>query len=178
MNRILRAAPLLALLTLAGCQPQSNSVATETKATSTPSPAATTAPTGSPAGAAMKTTPSGLQYQDLVVGQGPKPLLGQTVVILYTGWLTNGIKFDSNTSGGKDPLEFRIGRGEVIKGWEIGIGGGNGVEAMRVGGRRKLIIPPELGYGNRAMSTIPPNSTLVFEVELINIKKGSSFGFQ
>ena len=114
----------------------------------------------------MKTTPSGLQYQDLVVGTGPHPLLGQKVRVYYTGWLTNGKVFDSTK--GQGPLE--IGLNQVIKGWTIGIGGGKGIEPMRVGGKRKLIIPPELGYGSMGQLGIPANSTLIFEVELMGVK--------
>ncbi len=92
----------------------------------------------------------------------------------YTGWTVDGIKFDSNQD--KAALELKLGQGEVIKGWELGVGGGRGIEAMRVGGKRKLVIPPELGYGSNPMGTIPPNSTLVFEVELIGLKGGNIFG--
>jgi peptidylprolyl isomerase len=115
------------------------------------------------------TAASGLQYQDLEVGTGSRPLFNQTLVIRYTGWLKSGMKIDSNIGPGKTPFRFRLGRSEVLKGWEIGIGGGRGIEPMRVGGKRKLVIPPELGYGDQTMGLIPPNSTLVFEVELVGL---------
>jgi len=112
----------------------------------------------------MHKTPSGLQYQDLVVGNGASPRMGQTVSVHYTGWLTNGTKFDSSLDRGQ-PLEFPIGMGNVIKGWD------EGVSSMRVGGRRKLVIPPNLAYGaNPPTPKIPPNSTLVFDVQLLGIK--------
>jgi peptidylprolyl isomerase len=174
MSRILYYALLLALLSLAlaGCQKQPDSSAVgRTQATPTPQPPPSPSPAAASPGA-MKTTSSGLQYQDLVVGAGPRPLFNQRVRISYTGWLKSGTKFDSNT------FTFRLGRGEVIKGWDMGIGGGKDIEAMRVGGKRKLIIPPELGYGSEAMSTIPPNSTLIFEVELIRAFTSSGFGLR
>jgi peptidylprolyl isomerase len=106
----------------------------------------------------------GLQYEDLNVGTGAEPKTGQTVVVHYTGWLTNGKKFDSSVDRGR-PFEFAIGEGHVIKGWD------EGVATMKVGGKRKLTIPPELAYGSRgAGGVIPPNATLVFEVELLGIK--------
>jgi peptidylprolyl isomerase len=110
------------------------------------------------------TTASGLQYVDLVQGTGAQPRPGQTVIVHYTGWLTNGKKFDSSRDRGK-PFPFQIGRKKVIAGWD------EGVATMQVGGKRKLVIPPDLGYGPRgAGDKIPPNSTLVFEVELLDVK--------
>jgi peptidylprolyl isomerase len=106
------------------------------------------------------TTPSGLKYIDLTVGAGAPPTPGATVLVHYTGWLTDGTRFDSSVERG-DPFTFPIGRGRVIKGWDEGVG------SMLPGGRRLLIIPPELGYGERgAGGKIPPNSTLVFDVAL------------
>ena len=110
------------------------------------------------------TTATGLMYEDLVVGDGGSPTPGQTVIVHYTGWLTNGTKFDSSVDRGQ-PFTFPIGQQRVIKGWD------EGVMTMKIGGKRKLTIPPELGYGPRgAGGVIPPNATLVFEVELLGLK--------
>ena len=109
------------------------------------------------------TTPSGLQYTDLILGSGPWPKRGQTVVVHYTGWLTNGTKFDSSHDR-HAPAEFPIGVRKVVRGWD------EGLATMQIGGKRRLVIPPELGYGNKATGSIPPNSTLVFEIELLGIK--------
>jgi len=110
------------------------------------------------------TTPSGLKYHDIVVGTGVSPQPGQTAVVHYTGWLTNGNIFDSSLDRGQ-PFEFPLGMGKVIKGWD------EGVSTMKVGGKRKLTIPPELGYGAAgAGGVIPPNATLIFEVELLGVK--------
>jgi peptidylprolyl isomerase len=111
------------------------------------------------------TTPSGLGYIDEVVGNGASPRQGQTVVVHYTGWLTDGKKFDSSLDRGK-PFEFVLGAGQVIHGWD------EGLASMKVGGKRKLFIPPELGYGASGTpgGPIPPNANLVFEVQLLGIK--------
>ncbi|MCH8907215.1 MAG: FKBP-type peptidyl-prolyl cis-trans isomerase [Candidatus Heimdallarchaeota archaeon] len=106
-----------------------------------------------------------LQIDDLKIGNGASPKNGNTVVVHYTGWLINGKKFDSSVDRNK-PFEFKIGLGQVIKGWD------EGVASMKIGGKRKLTIPPEMGYGDKDVGNglIPPNSTLVFEVELLGIK--------
>ena len=109
-------------------------------------------------------TASGLGYVELVEGTGPTPKTGESVRVHYTGWLENGTKFDSSHDRG-EPLEFPVGRGRVISGWDEGVG------SMKVGGKRKLIIPPSLGYGaGGAGGVIPPNATLIFEVELVGIR--------
>ena len=116
---------------------------------------------------AYTTTPSGLQYEDAVVGEGAEATKGKQVAVHYTGWLYNdgvqGAKFDSSRDR-NDPFIFGLGMGMVIQGWD------EGVQGMKVGGTRVLTIPPELGYGARgAGGVIPPNATLVFEVELLSI---------
>jgi FKBP-type peptidyl-prolyl cis-trans isomerase FkpA len=118
--------------------------------------------------AAKVTTPSGLQYVDLTVGNGDVAKAGDQVSVHYTGWLQNpdgskGRKFDSSKDRGQ-PFQFALGQGQVIKGWD------EGVQGMKVGGVRELIIPPALGYGQRgAGGVIPPNATLIFEVELLGV---------
>jgi len=110
------------------------------------------------------TTPSGLKYVDLVIGTGESPKPGQKVSVHYTGTLENGAKFDSSVDRGQ-PFVFPIGEGRVIKGWD------EGVMTMKTGGKRKLIVPPDLGYGAKgAGGVIPPNATLIFEVELLGLK--------
>ncbi|MBD2388052.1 FKBP-type peptidyl-prolyl cis-trans isomerase [Cylindrospermum sp. FACHB-282] len=110
------------------------------------------------------TTPSGLKYIELAKGTGATPQKGQTVVVHYVGTLEDGTKFDSSRDR-RQPFEFKIGIGQVIKGWD------EGLSTMKIGDRRQLIIPPDLGYGPRgAGGVIPPNATLVFDVELLEIK--------
>jgi len=108
--------------------------------------------------ASMTKSGSGLYWQDLTVGSGAVAKTGDEATVAYTGWLSSGQRFDSGT------FSFTVGVGQVIAGFDEGIMG------MKVGGKRKLVIPPELGYGNRGVGSIPPNSTLVFDVELLGIK--------
>jgi peptidylprolyl isomerase len=116
----------------------------------------------------MTETPSGLKFEDTQVGQGASPQSGQTCVMHYTGWLwvngAKGAKFDSSVDRGR-PFEFALGQGRVIKGWD------EGVATMKIGGKRTLLIPPGLGYGERgAAGVIPPGATLLFEVELLGVR--------
>ena len=109
------------------------------------------------------TTADGLKYWDIKVGTGATATNGKQVKVQYTGWLENGKKFDSSV--GKPPLPFKLGAGDVIKGWEEGVVG------MKVGGKRQLRIPPELGYGQRGFpGAIPPNAILIFDVELVSVQ--------
>jgi peptidylprolyl isomerase len=110
------------------------------------------------------TTASGLKYTDMTIGTGASPVAGKQVTVHYTGTLEDGTKFDSSVDRGQ-PFQFTIGVGQVIKGWD------EGVMSMKVGGKRKLVIPPELGYGaNGAGGVIPPNATLIFDVELLSVQ--------
>ena len=112
----------------------------------------------------MVATSSGLKYKDEVIGSGPSPSPGQTVTVHYTGMLENGTKFESSVDRNQ-PLTFQIGRGGVIKGWD------EGIMTMKVGGKRRLVIPSTLAYGAAGRPpTIPPNATLVFDVELLGVK--------
>ncbi|MGH7233814.1 MAG: FKBP-type peptidyl-prolyl cis-trans isomerase [Nitrospiraceae bacterium] len=119
---------------------------------------------GKAAGGQPITTASGLQYIDVTEGTGRQAELGDTATVHYTGWLADGTKFDSSVDR-KEPFSFRVGAGQVIKGWD------EGVSSMKVGGKRKLIVPPQLGYGARgAGGVIPPNATLTFDVELLGLR--------
>ncbi len=106
---------------------------------------------------------NGLIIEDIRIGTGAEAVAGKTVSVNYLGTLTNGTKFDSSYDRGQ-AFDFPLGTGYVIKGWDLGVAG------MKVGGKRKLTIPPDLGYGDRSAGSIPPNSTLVFEVELLDVK--------
>jgi peptidylprolyl isomerase len=169
-NPFYLAAAALAAAALGGCtlnqpSPKENAskpaaAASQPTPTSTPAESsAQTATTGQ-----LVTTASGLKYIDQVVGSGPMPQRGQTVTVHYTGTLADGTKFDSSVDRGQ-PFQFVIGVGQVIKGWD------EGVATMKVGGRRKLIIPPNLGYGERgAGNVIPPNAQLNFDVQLLSVQ--------
>lgn len=109
-------------------------------------------------------TDSGLKFEDTTVGSGAVASQGQTVSVHYTGWLENGTKFDSSKDR-NEPFEFKLGAGQVIRGWDEGVAG------MKIGGVRRLTIPPQLGYGDRgAGGVIPPKATLIFEVELLGTR--------
>jgi peptidylprolyl isomerase len=172
---------LFCTLSFTGCESQTNTPAS----VASPSPAVSVTPVAaaSPAAASatgnaknesgMKTTPSGLQYQDLVVGDGAQLKVGDIAQVYYTGTLQNGTKFDGNV--GKSPLSFKVGMDSVIKGWHLGIGGGKGIEPMRIGGKRKIILPPDLGYGATGNGVIPSNATLIFEIEVVGTRKAKLF---
>ena len=160
---------------LAACANQTpDNTAAPATATEAP-PAAVSAPPAETTGGAatmdtfamptnLQTTASGLQYTVDQPGTGAQPQPGQTVSVHYTGWLTDGTKFDSSRDRGQ-PIEFPIGQGRVIQGWDEGVG------AMKIGEKRTLVIPPSLGYGARgAGGVIPPNATLVFKVELVGVR--------
>lgn len=130
----------------------------------TPDTGSAAAPDAAPAAAAQQTAVTELKIEELKVGTGAEAASGKTVSVHYTGWLTDGKKFDSSKDRGQ-PFEFSLGAGQVIQGWDQGVAG------MKVGGVRKLTIPSHLGYGERgAGGQIPPNATLVFEVELLGVK--------
>jgi len=155
---LLAATLFVALGVTSGCGSSDKSSAPA--AASAPSTSAPMKVTGSPT-----TTPSGLQYWDIVVGNGATAKPGIMVKVHYSGFLTNGQKFDSSRDRGQ-PFIFPLGEGQVIKGWDEGVAG------MRVGGQRQLRIPPELGYGAAgAPGAIPPNATLIFDVELLEVGK-------
>ncbi len=185
MMHVSRWLALVTLLSVLGCQQNTKSTTGE-NATAAPAAASATsdsnapsnpssstsgstsppsAPASEPAPAAAQevTMPNGLKVQDLVVGTGAVAEPGMTVSVHYTGWLTDGTKFDSSVDRGQ-PYQFTLGRGDVIRGWD------EGVKGMRVGGKRKLTIPSDLGYGAQGRPpVIPPNATLVFDVELLGV---------
>jgi len=165
MRRLTYWLAAVAIVALAGCQ-QGKSADSAPAQPPAPAVQQPTKPSGPPVSTVKEvTTSSGLKYQDLVVGNGPMAEDGTPVVVNYTGWLTDGTKFDSSYDPGRQPLPFTIGAGNVIRGWD------EGVKGMRVGGKRKLTIPPDLAYGARGYPpVIPPNSTLIFEVEFLAVK--------
>ncbi|MHB2021344.1 MAG: FKBP-type peptidyl-prolyl cis-trans isomerase [Candidatus Xenobia bacterium] len=130
----------------------------------TASPAMAASPATAASGGAERTLPDGLKITDVTVGTGAEATPGKTVSCLYTGMLTNGTVFDASSRHGGTPFSFKLGTHQVIPGWDEGIAG------MKVGGKRHLVIPPQLGYGPRSVGPIPPNSTLVFDVELLDVK--------
>jgi len=154
----IRYLPLAVLATLAinGC-----TASDKPKATQAPASAATQA---APAASAARTTPTGLIIETLATGTGAAAVPGDTVSVHYTGWLTNGTKFDSSRDR-NEPFNFKLGAGQVIPGWDEGVAG------MQPGGKRRLTVPAQLAYGARgAGGVIPPNAVLVFEVEYLGVK--------
>ena len=166
---------LFAAVVLAACAHPTMDAADDSTIQSTSATTATAAPAAeAPKGPEMdtfsiptnlQTSPTGLKYSIDQVGTGAQAFIGQTVSVHYTGWLENGQEFDSSRRKGR-PLEFPLGMGRVIKGWEEGIAG------MKVGEKRTLVVPPSLGYGERGFGggIIPPNATLVFKVELMGTR--------
>jgi FKBP-type peptidyl-prolyl cis-trans isomerase FkpA len=159
---VLLALPLL--LGVACNRPAATTAATSTSPANSNSNSNSTQPAGGPTPNGTEVTMSdGLQYTDEVVGTGAEATTGKTAVVNYTGWLMDGTKFDSSLDRNQ-PFSFPLGAGQVIKGWDEGVAG------MRVGGKRVLIVPPQLGYGARgAGGVIPPNATLKFEVQLLDV---------
>lgn len=160
VRSLIAALAVAALVSLAGCSPAPQQAA--------PAPAQSEQPPveeSAPATAAKAADVTELKVEDLVVGTGAEAVKGKTVSVHYTGWLTDGTKFDSSVDRGQ-PFEFALGAGEVIAGWDEGVAG------MKVGGKRKLTIPPAKGYGAQGAGggVIPPNATLVFDVELLAVK--------
>ncbi|MGA2234074.1 MAG: FKBP-type peptidyl-prolyl cis-trans isomerase [Terriglobales bacterium] len=154
MKTVILAITLLALTSLAIAQ-----TAPAQKAAAKPATAGPTKITGEPT-----KTASGLEYWDIKVGTGAVAQSGQRVKVDYTGWLTNGKKFDSSVGTGR-PFDFTLGASQVIKGWDEGVAG------MKVGGKRQLRIPPDLAYGEKGYpGVIPANSTLIFDVQLVDVK--------
>ena len=172
--------PVLVLVVLGGCPKPSDQAADQPPPPSAPSPnepegaeaPKAEAPPAEPKEekadveeAKWTTTDSGLKYQDLVVGTGPSPKPGARVFVHYVGKLKDGTKFDASKDHGTEPFDFTIGMGEVIKGWD------EGVMTMKVGGKRNLVIPADLGYGaGGSPPVIPPNAELHFMVELVDVK--------
>ena len=163
-KRLVLAFSFVAIILIStGCGSDKPAAPASSSAPAAAPPASTSGPmavSGSPT-----TTPTGLQYWDIVVGTGAPAVVGKGVQVHYSGYLTNGQKFDSSRDRNQ-PFVFQLGAGEVIKGWDEGVAG------MKVGGKRQLRVPPELGYGSTgAGGAIPPNATLIFDVELLDVAK-------
>jgi FKBP-type peptidyl-prolyl cis-trans isomerase len=164
--------PFLALLLLAGCTPAAGTsapTASPSPVAASPTPPPTATPTPTPSATPLttdvqQTTRAGVGYSILVPAPAGAAVckFGDTVSMEYTGWLTNGTKFDSSV--GKDPYVFKLGAGRVIQGWDLGIPG------MAVGEVRKLVLPPDLAYGSQGQGAIPPDATLIFQVKLVAIQ--------
>ncbi len=162
------AAALNAAATGTALVQSTSTVATATAASAALGPAMDSAVKNAPGTAStaqVVTTPDGLRYQDVTVGTGTEVKAGSTATVNYTGWLTNGTKFDSSLNSGRTPFDVQnVGSANVIQGWNEGLIG------MKVGGKRKLFIPPDLGYGAQANGSIPANSILIFEIDLLSVK--------
>lgn len=164
MNRMRWSVLAVLALATAGCNEAARQSGTTSSPSTTTSAGATSEPAPATTGGNVHKLASGLQYEDLAVGSGKMAEPGMNVSVHYTGWLTDGTKFDSSVDRGT-PFVFQLGAGQVIRGWD------EGVKGMRIGGKRKLTIPSDLGYGAAgAGGVIPPNATLVFDVELLDVK--------
>src|SRR5262245_59526298 len=162
MNRTMLMLVAALCVAAVGCKSTQQTSSTSSQSTSMAAGGTTTEAKAATGGKVHKLA-SGLQYEDLVVGSGTMAEPGMHVSVHYTGWLTNGTEFDSSRNTGQ-PLKFQLGTKSVIAGWDEGIKG------MRIGGKRKLTIPPDMGYGKEGYGPIPPNATLLFDVELIDVK--------
>jgi FKBP-type peptidyl-prolyl cis-trans isomerase len=164
MNRIKLIALVLLLWAQLACQNSAGEAASVPAAT----PSATATPASGPG--EMKTTTAGLKYQDIVIGTGRRPMLGQSVTVKYVGKLESGEVFEE----GK--FEFKLGAPDVLKGFNLGIAGGEGIDAMKLDGKRLVIMPPDLAYGKEGSPPkIAPHATLAFEIELVKIQGGMGF---
>jgi FKBP-type peptidyl-prolyl cis-trans isomerase FkpA len=169
---MIRRIAFLTLLLAAAAAGAQDSTQTQAQTTAA-NPGSTQQTTDTPAQPTVQSTAPQIQIIDTVVGKGKEATIGSTVVVNYTGWFykplavkQRGRKFDSSLDAGRTPLDFRLGAGQVIKGWEQGVAG------MKVGGKRTLIVPSQLAYGSRGApgGSIPPNSDLIFDVELLDVK--------
>lgn len=163
---------VIAALALTACGADTTSTPTAQPTGAAASGSCTPAPSGSGTSSGadsfstsvcLISSPDGLKYGDIVTGTGATPQSGQMVTVQYTGWLNNGTVFDSSRNPGRGPFSFAIGTGAVISGWD------EGVATIHVGGKRRLVIPPQLAYGSQGQGPIPPNATLTFDVQLLSV---------